>query len=278
MEKKLSRVRTAVIPVAGRGTRFAPITRAVPKELLPLVDTPTLQYILLEAVQAGIETVVLVTSRGKGAIEDFFDSESLDESLRGLRIISVRQPEPRGLGHAILCAQPAVKNEPFAVLLGDDVIDGEVSCTKQLIDIFEKMQGDPVVGVMEVPANEVKKYGIVGGQKIKDDLLLVDRLVEKPDPDQAPSRFAIPGRYILTPDIFDLLAQTAPSIGGEIQLTDALAALAKKRKMYAFRFAGTRYDAGDRVGYLKANIHFALKRPELRPQLLAWLKELVEKK
>lgn len=257
-------IKTAVIPVAGRGTRFHPVTKVVAKELLPLVDTPILHHIVLEAARAGIQRIVLITSKGKTSLEDYFDSDLDDELLRKIDIISVRQGAPKGLGHAVLCAKPIVGNEPFAVLLGDDVIDSEVSVTKQLIDAFQRHENSPVVGVMEVADEDTSKYGIVGGQEAGKDTWLLDTLVEKPKTEDAPSRLAIPGRYVLTPDIFPLLENSKTGVGGEIQLTDALQALAKKRKMYAYRFKGQRFDAGDKFGYMEANLHYAMKRPEIR--------------
>lgn len=269
-------VKTAVIPVAGRGTRFHPVTKAVAKELLPLVDTPILHHIVLEAARAGIQRIVLITSKGKTSLEDYFDSDLDDPLLKNLNIISVRQGTPRGLGHAILCARPIVGSEPFAVLLGDDVIDSEVSVTKQLIDVFHQFNDSPVVGVMEVAQEDVSKYGIVGGKAIDAHTTLLDTLVEKPKPADAPSKFAIPGRYILTPDIFDFLAAAKPSLAGEIQLTDSLQALAKSRKMYAHRFTGRRFDAGDKYGYLEANLHYAMKRPELRERTANLIRRLAK--
>lgn len=257
-------IKTAVIPVAGRGTRFHPVTKVVAKELLPLVDTPILHHIVLEAARAGIQRIVLITSKGKTSLEDYFDSDLDDELLRKIDIISVRQGAPKGLGHAVLCAKPIVGNEPFAVLLGDDVIDSEVSVTKQLIEAFQRHENSPVVGVMEVADEDTSKYGIVGGKEVAQDTWLLDTLVEKPKTENAPSRLAIPGRYILTPDIFPLLESSKTGVGGEIQLTDSLQALAKKRKMYAYRFKGQRFDAGDKFGYMEANLHYAMKRPEIR--------------
>jgi UTP--glucose-1-phosphate uridylyltransferase len=257
-------IKSAVIPVAGKGTRFYPVTKAVAKELLPLVDTPILHHIVLEAARAGINRIVLITSKGKTSLEDYFDSDIDDELLKKIDIISVRQGTPRGLGHAVLCARPIVGNEPFAVLLGDDVIDAEVSVTKQLVDAFHRHGDSPVVGVMEVADEDTCKYGIVAGKEVDQRTLLIDTLVEKPARGEAPSRLAIPGRYILTPDIFDILENAQPTVGGEIQLTDALQALAKKRKMYAYQFTGKRFDAGDKFGYLEANLHYAMKRPEIR--------------
>lgn len=257
-------IKTAVIPVAGRGTRFHPVTKVVAKELLPLVDTPILHHIVLEAARAGIQRIVLITSKGKTGLEDYFDSDLDDELLRKIDIISVRQGAPKGLGHAVLCAKPIVGNEPFAVLLGDDVIDSEVSVTKQLIETFQRHENSPVVGVMEVADEDTSKYGIVGGKEAGKDTWLLDTLVEKPKTEDAPSRLAIPGRYILTSDIFPLLESSKTGVGGEIQLTDSLQALAKKRKMYAYRFKGQRFDAGDKFGYMEANLHYAMKRPEIR--------------
>lgn len=272
----MQQIKSAVIPVAGRGTRFHPVTKVVAKELLPLVDTPIIHHIVLEAARAGIERVVLITSKGKTGLEDYFDTEQEDPLLRKIDIISVRQGTPRGLGHAVLCARPIVGNEPFAVLLGDDVIDAQVSVTKQLIDVFQKQNGSPVVGVMEVSNEDTAKYGIVGGKNIDDKTLLLDRLVEKPTAGNAPSNLAIPGRYILTPDIFDFLASSATGVGGEIQLTDSLQALAKKRQMYAYKFEGKRFDAGDKFGYLEANLHFALQRPEIRERAQKLIKQLAK--
>ncbi len=277
----LTRVRKAVIPAAGLGTRFLPATKAIPKEMIPIVDTPMIQHIVEEAVRAGIEDIVLITARHKEAIENHFDNayeieDTLDKKGKGdladlsravgkmCNLISVRQKNPMGLGHAVLCAAPVIGDEPFAILLGDDLIDAEVPCTRQLIDIYEKHHGS-VVGVMEVPANDVSKYGIVGGKALNDRLMLVDRLVEKPKPADTPSRFAIPGRYVLSPKIFDCLRRTKPGAGGEIQLTDGLQLLAQEEKLFAYQFDGTRYDTGDRLGYIDATLNFALRRPELAP-------------
>lgn len=270
------RIKTAVIPVAGRGTRFHPVTKVVAKELLPLVDTPILHHIVLEAAQAGIERIVLITSKGKTGLEDYFDTEQDDELLRKIDIISVRQGSPKGLGHAVLCAKPIVGNEPFAVLLGDDVIDAKESVTAQLIRTFDAQGGAPVVGVMNVSDEDVSKYGIVGGQSIDARTWLLDRLVEKPAVAQAPSRLAIPGRYILTPDIFPLLETSKTGVNGEIQLTDSLQALARQRKMFAYLFEGQRFDAGDKFGYLEANLHYAAKRPELRERVQRLIQRLAK--
>lgn len=269
-------IKTAVIPVAGRGTRFHPVTKVVAKELLPLVDTPILHHIVLEAARAGIQRIVLVTSKGKTSLEDYFDSDMEDELLKKIDIISVRQGSPKGLGHAVLCAKPIVQNEPFAVLLGDDVIDAEVSVTQQLIDVFHRHDGAPVVGVMEVSQEDTAKYGIVDGEETEKDTWLLKTLVEKPKAGTAPSRLAIPGRYILTPDIFYLLENSPPGVNGEIQLTDSLQSLAKQRKMFAYRFRGQRFDAGDKFGYLEANLHYAMKRPELQERARNLIQRLAQ--
>jgi UTP--glucose-1-phosphate uridylyltransferase len=235
------RVRKAVIPAAGMGTRFLPATKAIPKEMIPIVDTPMIQRELAEL------------SRSIGKL---------------CNLISIRQKNPAGLGHAVLCAAPAIGNEPFAVLLGDDLIDSEVPCTRQLIDVYER-ENASVVGVMEVPPGEVNKYGIVGGKMTAPRTMHVDRLVEKPAPEDAPSRLAIPGRYVLSPAIFACLRETKPGKGGEIQLTDGLQLLAKREKLLAYQFEGTRYDTGDRLGFIEATIAFALKRPDLAPGVRA---------
>jgi UTP--glucose-1-phosphate uridylyltransferase len=277
MEKKIKKV---VIPVAGLGTRFLPATKSIPKEMIPIVDTPMIQYIIEEAVRAGIEDVILVTARHKEAIENHFDinaeldhfleergkTELLEISRRVGRlcnVIAIRQKEPLGLGHAILAAAPAVGDEPFAVLLGDDLIDSEIPCIQQLIDVYEKHK-QSVVGVMRVPKSEVSKYGIVAGKLIEEKLLEVSHLVEKPSADEAPSTYAIPGRYVLSSKVFDYIRETAPGKGGEIQLTDALHLLAQNEGLLAFEFNGTRYDTGDKLGYLDATLNFALRRPELK--------------
>jgi UTP--glucose-1-phosphate uridylyltransferase len=249
--------------------------------MIPIVDVPMIQHIVEEAVRAGIEDVVLITARNKGAIEDHFDynyelEDTMDKRAKKeladlsrkigsmCNLISIRQKNPMGLGHAVLCAEPAIGREPFAVLLGDDLIDSQVPCTRQLCDIYEK-EGASVVGVMEVPEADVNKYGIVGGKMVNPKLMHVDRLVEKPAPKDAPSRFAIPGRYVLSPTIFDCLRDTKPGKGGEIQLTDGLQLLAQREKLMAYQFEGTRYDTGDRLGFIDATIAFALKRPDLAP-------------
>jgi UTP--glucose-1-phosphate uridylyltransferase len=273
------KVRKAVIPVAGLGTRFLPSTKAIPKEMIPIVDSPMIQHIVEEAVKSGINDIILITARHKEAIENHFDfnyelEDSLDKKQKGdladisravgklCNVISIRQKIPLGLGHAVLCAAPVIGDEPFAVLLGDDLIDSSVPCIQQLAEIYEREKAS-VVGVMEVPLADVFKYGIVGGQMMNDKLMHVTQLVEKPAPEDAPSRLAIPGRYVLSSTIFDYLRMTPPGKGGEIQLTDALQILAQREKLLAYQFEGTRYDTGDRIGFIDATLAFALKRPEL---------------
>lgn len=284
------KVRKCVVPAAGLGTRFLPATKAVPKELLPIVDTPTLQYIVGEAAAAGIEDVILITSRGKTSMVDHFDlSPELEETLasRGkvaerdtiraisslARLSAVRQHEPLGLGHAVLQASNLVGDEPFAVILGDDVMDSEVPAIRQLVDCYERT-GKGVVALMEVPLEETSMYGIAAGEMRDERTMTIERLVEKPK-ENPPSRYAVIGRYVLPPSIFNHLRNTRPGVGGEIQLTDALASLAKEEGLVGYCLEGTRYDAGDRLGYLKANIAFALKRQDLREPLLEWLRTIV---
>jgi len=283
------KITKAVIPCAGLGTRFLPATKATPKEMLPIVDVPMIQYIVEEAVASGIRDIVIITGRNKDSIVDHFDysfeiestldrkgnSELADVSRRIARlcnIMTIRQKNPMGLGHAVLCAEPIIGNEPFAVLLGDDLIDAKIPCTRQLIDIAERERAS-VVGVMEVPETEVSKYGIIGGDKIDDRLTRVRTMIEKPSVTEAPSRLAIPGRYVLMPSIFNELRKTAPGKGGEIQLTDGLKSLAEHEKLFAYAFEGIRYDTGDRMGYLDATMAFALKRPELAAGVRALMKK-----
>ncbi|MBI4925024.1 MAG: UTP--glucose-1-phosphate uridylyltransferase GalU [Bdellovibrio sp.] len=273
------KIKKAVIPVAGLGTRFLPATKAIPKEMIPIVDVPIIQLIIEEVINSGIQDIVLITARHKEAIENHFDfnyelEDTLDKKQKkelaelsknigkNCNVITIRQKNPLGLGHAVLCAQPVIGNEPFAVLLGDDLIDGKIPCTKQLIDLYER-ENASVVGVMEVPKNETLKYGIVGGKMLNPKLMEVSHLVEKPDPKYAPSCLAIPGRYVLSPTVFQYLKETKPGKGGEIQLTDALEKVAKNERLLAYQFDGTRYDAGDRLGFIEATIAYALKRPEL---------------
>jgi len=284
-------IRKAVIPVAGLGTRFLPATKAQPKEMLPLVDKPVIQYVVEEAVRAGIENVILVTGRGKQAIENHFDVayelehtlslRSKDVDLDLVRSITnlanfsyVRQGEPLGLGHAVLCAKHAVGDEPFALLLGDDVFDEDEKALDALIQVY-RATGKSVVGVQTVPLEHVSRYGIVNGPRHPSDHCWdVDCIVEKPTVSEAPSENAVVGRYILCPNIFDKLEALEPGTGNEYQLTDALLALAKKGELMAAAIPAKRYDTGDKLGYLRANVEFALKRKELGSQFLDYIKSL----
>ncbi|QCX32907.1 UTP--glucose-1-phosphate uridylyltransferase GalU [Caloramator sp. E03] len=287
------KVRKAIIPAAGLGTRFLPATKAQPKEMLPIVDKPTIQYIIEEAVESGIEEILIITGRNKRAIEDHFDksvelemelkSKHKDELLKEVDYISnlaqiyyIRQKEPKGLGHAIYCAKTFVGNEPFAVMLGDDVVDNKEPCLKQLIDVYNEYK-TTILGVQEVPIEDVNKYGIVKGMHIEDGVFKVKDLIEKPDIEKAPSNIAILGRYIITPSIFEILEHTKPGKGGEIQLTDALKELLNKEAMYAYVFKGRRYDVGDKLGFLQATVEFALKRDDLKNDFLAYLSKIINK-
>ena len=290
MEKKIKK---AVIPAAGLGTRFLPATKAQPKEMLPIVDKPTLQYIIEECVASGIEEILIITGRNKKSIEDHFDkSVELEmelekagkkEMLEMVRDISdmvnihfIRQKEPKGLGHAILCAKTFVGDEPFAVLLGDDVVyNDEKPCLKQLIDCYAEYNTS-VLGVQTVAPENVNKYGIVGGIQIEDRVYKVKKLVEKPSLEEAPSNVAILGRYIITPKIFEILENTAPGKGNEIQLTDALLKLIEEEAMYAYDFEGRRYDVGDKLGFLEATVEYALRREELRDDFMEYLKNIIK--
>ncbi|ERI90780.1 UTP--glucose-1-phosphate uridylyltransferase [Clostridiales bacterium oral taxon 876 str. F0540] len=280
-------VKKAIIPAAGLGTRFLPATKAQPKEMLPIVDKPTIQYIIEEAVASGIEEILIITGRNKRAIEDHFDkSVELEQELEShgkeellsmvkditnmVNIHYIRQKEPKGLGHAISCAKTFVGREPFAVMLGDDVVDSKVPCLKQLIDCYTEYK-TTILGVQEVPMSDVSKYGIVKGMHIEDRVYKVKDLVEKPKEEEAPSNIAILGRYIITPQIFDILDNTAPGKGGEIQLTDALRTLIQSEAMYAYNFEGRRHDVGDKLGFLEATVEFALKREDLQRPFLEYL-------
>jgi UTP--glucose-1-phosphate uridylyltransferase len=286
------RVRKAVIPVAGLGTRFLPATKAVPKELLPIVDIPSIQYVVEEAVDSGIEEIIFVTGRGKDSIEDHFDEAPELEQILGDRgqfemvkmlrriaemteVVSVRQKRPLGLGHAVLCARDLVGEEPFAVLLADDLIDGHTPCVRQLLDIFEENK-ESVVALMQVPLEEVHRYGVIQGSELRPRLYQVEATVEKPAAQDAPSRMAIIGRYILRPEIFSILGQLPPGKGGEIQLTDALAQLVRERKVYGCEFVGDRYDIGDKFGFVRATVAYALKKTDLRDRVMAYLKATVK--
>lgn len=290
---EFKKVRKAVIPAAGWGTRFLPATKATPKEMLPIVDTPTIQYIVEEAVNSGIEQICLITSHTKKAIEDHFDRtlelEALLEKggktayLKQIReiadmaeIVSVRQKEAKGLGHAVLCAKNFVGDEPFAVLLGDDVVYNEDKpCLKQLIDVYNG-KGGSVLGVQTVAHENICKYGCVDGQRIGDRIYTVNDMIEKPKPEDAPTDVAVLGRYVITPEIFEKLENTKPGAGGEIQLTDALKALAKEQSMYAYDFEGRRYDVGDRLGFLEATVEYALRREDLNDDFKAYLKNVID--
>ena len=286
------KIRTAVIPAAGLGTRFLPATKAQPKEMLPIVDKPCIQYIIEEAIDSGIEDILIITGRNKRAIEDHFDRAveleltlkaqgkydllGLVQELSRVTIHYVRQKEPKGLGHAVLCAKHFVGDEPFAVLLGDDIMDAEVPVLKQLMDVYEDCGGS-VLGVQEVPKDRVSSYGVVKPVAVKERLWRADDLVEKPSVEEAPSRLAVLGRYIISPEIFGILEKTEPGRGGEIQLTDALKKLSEREPVYAYEFEGRRYDVGDKQGYLEATVDFALKRPDLRDPFLRYLLKTVGK-
>jgi UTP--glucose-1-phosphate uridylyltransferase len=284
-------VHKAVFPAAGLGTRFLPATKSQPKEMLPLVDKPTIQYVVEEAVASGLGEIIIVTGRGKHAIEDHFDASfELEyylkdrgkvEELAQVRSISalasvsyVRQREPLGLGHAVLCARSLVGDEPFGVFLGDDIIGGaSVPCMRQLLDVFARY-GGPVIAVERVPRERIHQYGVIAGKNIGGNVWEISDLVEKPQAKDAPSDLAIIGRYVLTPDIFGILGETAADRRGEIQLTDGLRTLRARRPMYAVEFEGKRYDTGDKLGFLKATVDFALARPDLGDAFRNYLKSL----
>ena len=285
-------VRKAIIPAAGLGTRFLPATKAQPKEMLPIVDKPTIQYIVEEAVASGIRDIIIVTGRNKRSIEDHFDRsielelelERSDkkEMLEMVKDISemanihyIRQKEPRGLGHAILAAKHFIGNEPFAVLLGDDVVISKQPCLRQMMDVFHEYRTS-ILGVQTVPHEVVNKYGIIDGKQVDDRVYKVRDMVEKPDLEDAPSNVAVLGRYIITPDIFEFLETQDAGKGGEIQLTDALKRLAKEQAMYAYDFKGHRYDVGTKAGFIQANIEFTLRNPELREEMKVYLDALHE--
>lgn len=288
------KIRKAIIPAAGLGTRFLPATKAQPKEMLPIVDKPTLQYIIEEAVESGIEEILIITGRNKKSIEDHFDKSvelELELEAKGkhdllleVRKISdmvnihyIRQKEAKGLGHAVYCAKSFIGEEPFAVMLGDDIVYSENKpCLKQMLEAYEQYGGS-ILGVQEIAREDVKKYGIVDGRHIEERVYGVRDLVEKPSVDEAPSNIAILGRYIISPSIFAILENTKPGKGGEIQLTDALKVLAEQEAMYAYIFEGRRYDAGDKQGFLEATVEFALRRHDLRDEFLKYLKKIVEK-
>ncbi|MDE5415830.1 UTP--glucose-1-phosphate uridylyltransferase GalU [Alkalihalobacterium chitinilyticum] len=288
------KVRKAIIPAAGLGTRFLPATKAQPKEMLPIVDKPTIQYIVEEAIQSGIEDIIIVTGRGKRAIEDHFDkSYELEETLaakekfelleeiQGISNLAnihyIRQKEPKGLGHAIACASSFVGDEPFAVMLGDDIVESEVPCLKQLIDVFNHYSSS-VIGVQQVPDQDVSKYGIINPKstEIEPGTMQVNGLVEKPKVEEAPSNYAIMGRYVLRPEIFAILKHLEPGAGGEIQLTDAINQLNQSQAVLAYHFDGKRYDVGDKLGFVKATVDFALRRDDLSEDVEAYLRQLLK--
>jgi UTP--glucose-1-phosphate uridylyltransferase len=282
----------AVIPAAGLGTRFLPATKSTPKEMLPVVDKPAIQYVVEEAVRAGIDDILIITGRGKQSIEDYFDiSYELEsilkerndfEKLEEMREISdmadihyIRQKKPLGLGHAILCAKKHVDGDDFAVLLGDDIIFSEKPCIGQIIEKFEGVSS-PVVGVGEVPADWVERYGIVKC-RADGDLCVVEDIVEKPSVEEAPSNLAVMGRYVFTPEIFDCIDETGKGKGGEIQLTDAIKILTGRQKVYAYRFEGKRFDLGNKMDWLKTNVEAALKREEFRDEMMRFMREKVSR-
>ena len=288
----MKKIKKAIIPAAGLGTRFLPATKAQPKEMLPIVDIPTIQYIVEEAISSGIEDILIITGRNKKSIEDHFDkSYELETELEKsgkteflelcqnissmANIHYIRQKEAKGLGHAVLCAKSFVENEPFAVLLGDDIVYSEKPCLKQMVEVFEEHQTS-VLGVQTVPHDQVSKYRIVDGERLSDRLYTVSGLVEKPPVDKAPTDVAILGRYIIEPEIFDYLEKTKPGAGGEIQLTDALMNLAKDKKMLAYDFVGRRYDVGDKLGFLTATVEYALRRDDLKDKFMDYLKQIIK--
>lgn len=286
-------VRKAVIPVAGLGTRFLPATKAIPKEMLTIVDRPTIQYIVEEVVDSGIEQIIFVTSEGKYSIENHFDfnfhldsilkeknktelGRELDSIANMIDIVSVRQKKPLGLGHAIWTARNIVGNEPFVVCLGDDLVLSDVPCVKQMLELYRSV-GESIVAVQRVPAEQTHQYGIVEGEpNDRERTYTVARMMEKPAPGTTESDLAIIGRYILQPDIFSILSSTTPGHGGEIQLTDALLALCRKRPMFAYQFSGTRYDAGDKFGYLQAIVAYGLRHREMGDQFRNYLKTVAD--
>ncbi|MDR1782492.1 MAG: UTP--glucose-1-phosphate uridylyltransferase GalU [Bacilli bacterium] len=286
------KVKKAIIPAAGLGTRFLPATKSIPKEMLPIVDIPTIQYIVEEAVASGIEEIIIITSSSKASLENHFDvnfeletrlkisgkdkeCQMIRDIANMAKIIYVRQKEPKGLGHAILCAKEIVKDEPFAILLGDDVVvNKEKPALKQLIDAYEKTNSS-ILGVQFVEDSQIDKYGVIGiDNKLDDRLFKMNSMIEKPSLSQAPSNYAVLGRYVLTSTIFEILENTKPGKGNEIQLTDGLVTLLEKESIYAYNFEGTRYDVGDKFGYLKAQIDFALNRDDLKDKVKEYIKEI----
>lgn len=286
-------IKKAVIPAAGLGTRFLPATKAQPKEMLPIIDTPTIQYVVQEAVDSGIEDILIISGKGKRAIEDHFDrnfeleialEEKNEQALNEIKNISdmakihyIRQKELKGLGDAIYHAKHHVGNEPFAVLLGDTVVSSVIPVTQQLIDIYEQYK-QIVIGVEQVPKEKVHRYGIVGGEKINDSLYQLNEMIEKPSIEEAPSNLAVAGRYILTPDIFKALEETKAGKNDEIQLTDALRIFLSRGSVYSYTFEGKRYDIGDKLDYLKTTVEFGLKRKEFKNEFREFLKQIINEK
>lgn len=286
----MKKVKKAIIPAAGLGTRFLPATKAMPKEMLPIVDKPTIQYIIEEAIESGIEDIIIVTGKGKRAIEDHFDYNfELEQNLLDkkkfdllekvrhssqINLHYIRQKEPKGLGHAVWCARKFIGDEPFAVLLGDDIVQAETPCTKQLINEYEKT-GSSIIGVQTVPEEQTYRYGIIDPESKDKDLYKVTKFVEKPDKGTAPSNLAIMGRYLLTPEIFTYLDKQEKGAGGEVQLTDAIQKLNEKQAVYAYDFAGTRHDVGEKFGFIKTTIEFALQNEDMKDDLLALMENLI---
>lgn len=290
----MKKIRKAIIPAAGLGTRFLPATKAMPKEMLPIVDKPTIQYIVEEAVASGIEDIIIVTGKGKRAIEDHFDrAPSLEQNLiekekfglleivrktNGLgNIHYIRQQDPKGLGHAVLCAKSFIGDEPFAVLLGDDIVQSHIPCLAQLMHQYDETQAS-IIGVQQVPDSETHRYGIIAPINRNGRTFEVGRLVEKPEKGTAPSNLAIMGRYILTPEIFTFLEEQEIGTGGEIQLTDAIEKLNRIQRVFAYNFEGQRYDVGEKLGFVKTTIEFALQHPEIRDEVMEFIESLVDKK
>ena len=284
-------VKKAVIPAAGLGTRFLPVTKSMPKEMLPVIDKPVIHYVVEEAIASGIDDIIIITGRGKRAVEDYFDDSpelemhlkknKKDDMLKVVKDISsladihyIRQKEPRGLGDAVLRAEKHINGEPFAVLLGDDIIKNERTCTEQLIGVFEKYGGS-VIAVEEVPRDRVSSYGIIKGRRLEESLYLIEDIIEKPEVDAAPSNIGTVGRYIFTPEIFDCIKETAPGVGNEIQLTDAIRMLKEDQDVYACKFSGNRYDTGNKAGYVQAIIDLALENEDIGGDVMAYLKRVV---
>lgn len=288
------RIKKAIVPIAGKGTRFLPATKEIAKEILPIINVPMIHYIIQEACEAGIEQVIFVTASGKFSVEDYFDRNleleaflERNNKTRELALIrdigsmvnvtSVRQKEQLGLGHAVLCARDMIGNEPFAILLGDDIVVNKVPAIKQLMDLSLREKGAPVIGVMEVPKDQTSKYGIVKGDIVDEKTLRMTGMVEKPKPEDAPTNLATPGRYILTPEIFEILEKIPRGAGNEYQLTDAISVLCQNRDVFAYKFEGERFDTGSIPGYLDATIDFALKDPEIRDTFISSLKNRLQK-